>query len=129
MNIWKKGVIAIAACATLAMTAAPAQAQRYRGHRHHDNSGAVIASGVVGLALGAAIASNSRDRYYDRGYRGYRGYDGYRGGYYRDGYNDRGYYRDGYRGYRRGYNGYRRCSSERYFDDYTGEWTRVRRCR
>jgi hypothetical protein len=46
-----------------------------------------IAAGVVGLALGAAIASDSgsRGRYYDRGYRYSSDYEpGY--GYYDDGY-------------------------------------------
>jgi hypothetical protein len=49
-------------------TAAPAQAQHY-GHGHYyggghyyghgyNNGGAAVAAGVVGLALGAAIASN-----------------------------------------------------------------------
>lgn len=41
----------------------------YGGHDyhggHHDN-GAAIAAGVVGLALGAALASNSHSYYYDR---------------------------------------------------------------
>lgn len=127
MNKWKKGALAIATCATLAISAAPAEAQRYgyRGYRHHNNgAGAAIAGGIVGLALGAAIASSSRDRYYDRGYRGYN-----RGGYYRDDYYDRGYYRDNYRPYRGGYRGYRSCSTDRYYDDYAGEWTTIQRCR
>jgi hypothetical protein len=59
-------------------TAAPAEAQHYRGghyggyyggHYRHDNGGAAVAAGVVGLALGAAIASNHHG-YYDRGYYG-----------------------------------------------------------
>jgi hypothetical protein len=61
-------------------TAAPAEAQHYRGgysggyyggyRHHHDNGGAAVAAGVLGLALGAAIASDHgyRHSYYDRGY-------------------------------------------------------------
>jgi hypothetical protein len=87
----------------VAATAAPAEARPhgyhggyYGGHRyygrHHDNdAGVAIAAGVVGLALGAALASDSGSRgYYDRGYRGGYGYSSY----YDPGY---GYYDDGYR--------------------------------
>lgn len=123
MNGLKKVVLAVTACASLAVFAAPAEAQRYR-YRDRDNSGALIAGGIVGLAVGAAIASNARGRYYDDGYYGRP----YRGGYYRDrGFYDRGYYR-GDRPYRRGFHGGRRCQTERFFDDYRGRWTRVRRC-
>ena len=72
-------------------TAASAEARdhynggRYYGGRHHDGSGAAVAAGVLGLALGAAIASDHGPRgyydrgYYDRGYYpGYYGYGGYR---------------------------------------------------
>ena len=52
-------------------TATPAAAQwrgggRYYGHSYHRgyNGGAVLGAGVLGLALGAAIASNSRPYYY-----------------------------------------------------------------
>ena len=50
----------------------------YRGYprvyyRDYDNDGAIIAAGIIGLALGAAIAS---DR--DRGDRYYRDHDYYR---------------------------------------------------
>lgn len=71
-------------------TAAPAQAQRYDRHyggryydhhRHRDRGGDALAAGVVGLALGAAIASSSNNNrsYYSNGYYG----SGY--GYYDDG--------------------------------------------
>jgi hypothetical protein len=57
--------------------AAPAEARYhggyyggYYGHRHHGNAGAVIGAGILGLAAGAAIAS-------DRGYYGGRGYYSY----------------------------------------------------
>jgi hypothetical protein len=66
-------------------TAVPAQAQRFRGdfHHHGDRGGAAVAAGVLGLALGAAIASDHRS-YYGPGY--------YYGGPYAYGY-DYPYYR------------------------------------
>ena len=82
--------------------AAPAEAQRYR-HRDRDNTGTAIAAGIAGVVIGAAIASSSRDRYYDRGYRGYDRYDGYyrqRGYYPRESYYYRDYERRGWRGCR-----------------------------
>jgi hypothetical protein len=88
-------------------TAAPAEARPhggyyhggyYGGHYRHDNGGAAVAAGVVGLALGAALASNSHS-YYDRGY--------YAPGYYAPSY---------YGGY-----GYRMCESTRWvWDPYIG---------
>jgi len=76
---------------------------RYYGHHHHGNdAGVAIAAGVVGLALGAALASDSGHRgyysngYYSNGYYG-RSYSPgyyYNGGYYNGGY---GYYDEGYR--------------------------------
>jgi hypothetical protein len=98
-------------------TAAPAQARDhgwhggyggyggYGGHYYrHDNGGAAIAAGVVGLALGAALASNSHSYYYDRPY--------YRGGYY-----DSYYYAPAYRV----------CETERWvWDPYIGRRVPVR---
>jgi len=57
--------------------------------RDRDNDAAIaIGAGVLGLAVGAAIASDRDDRYYRRHYRAYpRGY------YYYDSY-PRYYYRD-----------------------------------
>ncbi|WP_231370409.1 hypothetical protein [Sphingomonas phyllosphaerae] len=73
--------------ATALATAAPAEAQRYRRYRDRggDTAAGALIGGVIGLGLGAAIASSNRDRYYDRGY--------YNRGYYNRGY-DRGYYDD-----------------------------------
>jgi hypothetical protein len=95
-------------------TAAPAEAQHSRGHYggyhggghyyRHGNGGAAVAAGVVGLALGAAIASN-HNGYYDRGYYG-------------------GPYASGY-GY--GYPAYRTCVTTRWvWDPYVGRRVPVR---
>lgn len=88
MTILKKAVLATALAASAFTAASPAMARGYGGYgyRHHgDATGAAIAGGVIGLALGAIIASsaNHHDDYYrDRGWE-------YRDGYYWD--------RDGHR--------------------------------
>jgi len=70
---------------------------RYYGHHHHGNDAAVaVTAGVVGLALGAALANNSGygGSYYNRGYsRPYYGGGYYSQPYYGGGY---GYYEGGY---------------------------------
>jgi hypothetical protein len=63
MNIIRKAVLATALGAATLTAASPAMADGYR--RGGDTTGAAIAGGVIGLALGAAIASGSRDRDYD----------------------------------------------------------------
>ncbi|CAN5487747.1 hypothetical protein BH09PSE4_BH09PSE4_12050 [soil metagenome] len=127
-TLYKKAGLAIALGATAVTMAAPAEAQRYRGgyhggYRGHDNGGTAIVAGIAGLAIGAAIASNSdpyRDRYYrDHGYR--PDYDNY---YYRShGYypND-GYYAYSYR------DRYPHCYTERRWDGYARRNVRVRVC-
>lgn len=90
-----KGALAAALLAgsSLAGTA-PAEAR--------DHSGTAVAAGIIGLGIGAAIASDHHGRYYDDG--GYYGYDApvsyYAGPAYGYGYDvryDRGYYgRDHY---------------------------------
>ena len=123
MNRFLKQVgLGVALTATTMAAAAPADAQRWRGgYRgyHHGGGGraatGALLGGIVGLGVGAAIASSNRG-YYDRGYyynapprvvyrdRYYapppppvvvreRVYEpGYYGGGYGDGYYGRGYY-------------------------------------
>jgi hypothetical protein len=126
-----KSIAGLALASTVALTAAPADAQRYRRHHHDDDAAWAIGAGIIGLGVGAAIASsNRRDGYYGSGYydRGYydRGY--YGRGYYDGGYYAAPYYRGGYYagGYGRGYG--RHCVTRRVWDRYYGGWTRVRYC-
>jgi hypothetical protein len=120
----KKAVLGIATASTLAVVATPADAQRYRYHRRHgDDAGIAIGAGIIGLGIGAAIASSNRG-YYGRGYGG---------GYYNDPYYSSGYgyngYGDGYYGGGGYYDGYaRRCVTRRQWDGYRGRWVRVRYC-
>lgn len=119
MTIMKKAGLGLALAATALASAAPADAQRYGryyggyGHRGGDVAGAAVLGGIVGLGVGAVIASSNRNRYYDRGY--YRG--GY--GYYSQ---PRGVYYEDYR-----YEG-PRCFIERRFDPYNGQPYRIRVC-
>lgn len=99
-RIFGKALLA-ALVAAGTLVAAPAQA-RDRYHRGGDDDVAIaIGAGLVGLAIGAAIASDG-DRHHYRDRRYYDGYyPRYRGGYYYDAYpRYRGYYRDR-RDYRR----------------------------
>jgi len=89
---------------------------RHSYHRYYDRGdhGDAVAAGIVGLALGAALASNDGGgrRYYDDGRRYYSG----RGYYYsgpRYGYYDRPYYRS--------------CRTVRAWDPYYGR-VYERRC-
>jgi len=71
---------ALALSAAALMAAAPAEARPWRGHYSHyhgDRTGAAIGAGIIGLALGAALASPPGRSYYDYDY----GY-GYGYGYY-----------------------------------------------
>lgn len=125
-NLLKKTLLGATLGATVLTVAAPAEAQYRRYHRDRDHTGAAVVAGVAGLAIGAALASGRRDRYYDRGGYGYynRGYGYYDRGYYpRRAYN-RGYYNRGY--YDRGY-GYR-CRTRWTYDPYVGRRVRVRYC-
>ncbi len=116
----KKAGLGIALAATALTAAAPADAQRwgrggYGGYRHHNRggnvAGAAVLGGILGLGVGAVIASNNnRGRYYDRGY--------YNDGYYQ-GPPVRTYYREDYRP---------RCWSEWRRDPYYGDPVRVQVC-
>ena len=108
-------------------TAAPAEAQYYRGgyygggdydggghRRHGNNDGAAIAAGVIGLALGAALASN-HNGYSGRSYSNRSYYDHYD--------NDRGYYGRQAYSYDNGYDypPYQTCVTTRWiWDPYIG---------
>ena len=86
MNLVKKAGLGVVLAATTLTAVAPAEAQRWRGrNRGGDVAAGAVLGGIVGLGLGAAIASSNRDRYYDNGY------------YYGPG--PRGYYAPRYRGY------------------------------
>lgn len=130
MTTFKKITTGVLAAATLTAVASPAEAQwRYR--RGGDRTALAIGAGALGLAVGAALASNSRRGGYYDGYYGRGRYDGYYGrGYYGRPYAYQGY---GYgRPYGYGY-GYRavprqRCWTDRQWDDWRGRWRRVRVC-
>lgn len=116
----KKAVLAVTLAATALASATPAMADPYYsggygGYRHHrggDSTGAAIAGGIIGLALGAIIvsaANSNRNRDRDRAYRyenryqgQYRGQPTWQGAYNGDPYDQRyqggqpGYSRDGY---------------------------------
>jgi len=112
-SLLKKAAVGIGlGAAAMAMTAAPAQAQRwhhYHHYHHGDAAGAAILGGIVGLGVGAAIASDHGDRYY---------------------YND-GYYAPppppppGYYGY---YEYRPACWTQWRWDPYWGRHVRVRVC-
>jgi hypothetical protein len=118
-GVMKKAGLGIALAATALTAAVPADAQRwarggYGGYRHYnrggDAVGAAVLGGILGLGVGAAIASSNRNRYYDRGY--------YDDGFYR-GPPVRRYYRQDYRP---------RCWTEWRRGGYYGDPVRVRVC-
>lgn len=97
------GLGTVLAASALA-AASPAMAHGYYRHRGDDDAAIAIGAGIIGLAVGAAIADHDDDRYYDTGWyparryvtvEGYPGYyyyyDGYPNRYYRDRYYDRYY--------------------------------------
>ena len=146
-TIFTKATLALALGATALTVAAPAEAQRYGGHRDHDSAGPAIIAGIAGLVIGAAIFSGSRNHRHDE--RRDPRYDA-QGGYYVDGngYPDQQYRNDpyrnqrgyddqrGYRGndYGSGYSGYGdnrgggRCYVENRWDRYSGQQVMVRIC-
>jgi hypothetical protein len=83
MNMIKKATLATALAASALTAAAPAEARGYHGHHGGNAAGWAIGAGILGLAVGAAVASDHhRDRDYDRRYADNDGY--YRDGYYYD---------------------------------------------
>ena len=106
-NLVKKAGLGIVLAATTLTAVTPAEAQRWRrydrGGRGGDVAAGALLGGIVGLGVGAAIASNNRDRYYDRYDRGY---------YYGPGPRFRGYYVPPPRRFYRPYRGYYR---DRYY--------------
>src|SRR3546814_2507241 len=65
-SILKKAGLAVALGATALTVAAPAEAQRWHHNRHHggdDAAAAALVGGIIGLGIGAAIASSDNDRY------------------------------------------------------------------
>jgi len=85
MSIFKKATLATVLGATALTSVSPAMAQTYYGNRHSggDTTGAAIAGGIIGLAIGAIIASSASSHRNDGDYR-YRYAN--RGWQYRDGY-------------------------------------------
>ncbi len=78
-KILTSGLAALTLAGSIA-AAAPASARDWRGfygYRHDNDAGAAIAGGIVGLALGAALASHNGP-----GYGPYYGGSYYGGGYY-----------------------------------------------
>lgn len=121
MSILKKATLATVLSATVLTAASPAMAQGYYNERRGgDTTGAAIAGGIIGLAIGAivgsSIARNDRGgdyryRYAERGWTWRNGYYWDQQGrrYDRSGREDRRYYdRRGYddRGYGQGDRGY-----------------------
>ncbi|MDB5694664.1 MAG: hypothetical protein JWN21_207 [Sphingomonas bacterium] len=119
----KKAVLGGALAVSTLVAVAPAEAQYYRDRRHRggDAAGAAIVGGIIGLGLGAAIASSgNRGGYYDRGY-----YNGGPRGYYNNSYNN--YYQQPYSYYNQ-HDYQQRCWTERRYDPYVGRRVRVRIC-
>jgi hypothetical protein len=107
----RAGIATALVVAALAASTSAEARDRYYRHHDGDTAGAAIAGGIIGLALGAAIASSDHDRYYyDGGYhygrpRGYyytypRRY--YHRAYPRHYYNPRHHHRGGW-GWRGGH--------------------------
>lgn len=141
-KILTAAVAALTIAGSVAAVAGPAQAEPYRySNRHKSNNndaGIAIAAGIVGLAIGAAVASSGSNKrnssyYYGNGYQqqGYAG--GYGNSYYGNGY-QQPYYGGQYGGapYSYGQDRYayapRVCTSrERVYDRYSGRPSTITR--
>lgn len=110
-NLQRAGLVAALAVGTMAIATTAEARDRYRDRG--DDAALAIGAGIIGLAVGAAIASNNDRDYYDGYYDGapHRYYRGYPRGYYYDRYPRRDYrnYRDYDRRWDRNWNrrGYR----------------------
>ncbi len=141
-RILTAAVAALTIAGSVAAVAGPAQAEPYRYYNRHkgnnNDAGIAIAAGIVGLAIGAAVASSGSNKrnssyYYDNGYQ-QQGYAGaYGNSYYGDGY-QQPYYGGGYNNapYSYGQDRYayapRVCTSrERVYDRYSGRPTTITR--
>ena len=108
-KIFRNAVMALGLGATALAVSAPAEARGVVHYRGHGNGGAVLAAGVAGLAIGAALAGDRGYPAYGYYYDDYPVYEGpaYYGYYsypYPYGY-AYAYPRGGYRYYGRGYYG------------------------
>lgn len=122
MTFFRNATIATALAATALVSATPAMARDH--YRNNDNTAAVaIGAGVIGVALGAILASNNdRDRYRD---------DRYYGTSYGSAYNSNWQYRDGWywdrdggRHSRDDYDRYQRGDYRRGYDRDRGDFRR-----
>lgn len=81
MTILKKATLATVLAATALTSATPAMANGYYNHRRGgDTTGAAIAGGIIGLAIGAIVASSiskNQDHRYRYAERGWTWRDGY----------------------------------------------------
>lgn len=113
MTMMKTGILgATLAASAFVTTVAPATARDHYRYRDRDDTAAVaIGAGVIGLAVGALVASSNNDRYRDGRYYNRRDYRD-DGRYYDNRYYNRGYDRD----WRRG-NRYDRYDSRAYYDN------------
>lgn len=92
MKMLRNAALGLALAASIPIGATPAEARNHYRHysRYHDNDAAVaVSAGLVGLAIGAAIASDRSQYYYDDDYH-------YRERYYRPHYRSYYYYYDEY---------------------------------
>ncbi len=131
LPIFKKFTAAALAGAVALTVAAPASANdRYYRHRGGGDDAAIaIGAGVIGLALGAALASGSRNNRYDYDdnyyYPRQRYYQSYPQQYYYS-YPQQYYQQDYYYSYPRGYNNSRRWNKHYYRNRQDG-WRQYER--